>query len=503
MAEIPNQEIDNQKENITKPIEANCIRKDTRKWLCELKTFIFETDEEKAFSQIEELLKAQKWLSEKVSAEDENEVLIILKSPANKFHLVKLPRSFWEKQKLEVNIEWKNISLEAIPKTNWYNTEYLINNWWWDWKQIAILFTLINPEWNKQKKIVDSLENEKKQILESIKKSKELEISLRKKLAKEKIENYKKPKKHKIQSNTLKNIEENKEKFKLLLSDLKKVDSKKINETKILNKINKLIDFPYTPYNKSYDKEETRSHWFSYIDSWTKSSFQKLGNEKSLVWSKDKKLEIKEAFSHDIATVLNIVERMDYYMYFERDWITLKNEKEILDIMNKQIQKALTTIALNQKWAFNWQRSKVWALWIWQFMPKTYENIKNRYNHLFPEDFNFENWAKDHSTSFRMQALHFHEESRAMPKWIKENWTEILKDEKSKIWLYALIAAWYNWSITRVVKEAELWEKFDKDLLHPDKLIARLSKNKETQTYVMKFVYTWESLEKNYREFWK
>jgi hypothetical protein len=66
-------------------------------------------------------------------------------------------------------------------------------------------------------------------------------------------------------------------------------------------------------------------------------------------------------------------------------------------------------------------------------MPKTYENIQQRYQHLFPENLNFENGAKDHNTSFRMQALHFHEESRAMPKWIKENWLEILQDEKAKI----------------------------------------------------------------------
>jgi hypothetical protein len=90
-----------------------------------------------------------------------------------------------------------------------------------------------------------------------------------------------------------------------------------------------------------------------------------------------------------------------------------------------------------------------------------------------------------------------------MPKWIKENWLEILQDEKAKIWLYALIAAWYNGSITRIIKEAELWENFNISLLHTDALIERLSKNKETKTYVMKFVYTWEYLKRNYRNFWK
>lgn len=503
---IPNEKIENQKEKIKNPIEAKCIKKDTIQWLCELKTIVFETNEEKTYTQMKELLQAQKYLAEKVSAQDENEVLIIVKSPSNKFHLVKVPRSFWEKQKLNVEIEWKKISLEAVPKTNGYNTEYIINEWASEWKQIAILFTMISPEWTKQKKILENIEIEKDSIINEIKKAKKIDVSLRQKLLKEKKEpqsSWWKHKKLKITPHTQKDIEKNKEKLILLYWELKEIESKTKTETEILKNIKKLIDFPYTPYNRLYDKEETRSHWFSYINNGTKSSFEKLWNEKSLVGTKDKKLEIKEAFSHDIASVLNIVERMDFYTYFERDGTTLKSKNELNEIMNKQIWKALTTIALNQNGAFNWQRSKVWALWIWQFMPKTYENLKERYKNIFEENLNFENGAKDHSTSFRMQALHFHEESRAMPKWIKENWSEILKDEKAKIWLYALIAAGYNWSITRVVKEAELWEKFDTDLLHPDTLLQRLSKNKETQTYVMKFIYTWEHLQKNYREFWK
>jgi hypothetical protein len=32
-----------------------------------------------------------------------------------------------------------------------------------------------------------------------------------------------------------------------------------------------------------------------------------------------------------------------------------------------------------------------------------------------------------------MQAIHFHEETRALPKWIRDNWQEIVKDEEAKL----------------------------------------------------------------------
>lgn len=493
-------QIENQKEKIANPVEANCIQKDTTKWLCELKTWIFETSQEKSNEQIKELLQTQNYLAEKVSAENENQVLLVIKSPSWKYHLITIPRSFWEQQKITINIEWKNISLEAVPKTNGYNTEYKINDGNGEWKQIAILFTMINPEWKALKQKIIELENIKTEILEQNKKLQKDEKTLQWKIKKEEKEKKKDFKKH-IQ-NYHEEWERIKEKLlssRVKIQTLNSILSSKKNE---LSKIKKLIDFPYTPYNRMYDTPEMRNSGFAYIDAGTKNAFTHLWNEKSVV-GKEKKLTIQEAFSHDIATTLNIVERMDFYSYFEKDGKTLKDKKTLDELMNKQISKALTTIALNQKWAFNWQRSQVGALWIGQFMPTTYQNLLERYKKIFPENLNFENWAKDHDTSFRLQALHFHEESRAMPKWIKENWSALMNDKEAKIWLYALIAAGYNGSITRVVKEAELGDSFNKDLLHPNTLIARLSKNRETQTYVMKFVHTWKHLEKTYREFWK
>lgn len=499
---IPNEKIESRKDKIKTPPETTCIRNDTTKWLCELKTWIFETSEEKAYEQIKELLQAQKYLQEKVSAENENEVLVILKSPDNKYHLVSLPKSFWEKQSVEVMVGGEKISLEAVPKTNGYNTEYFINKGNWDWKQIAILFTLINPEWKKQYEKIQSIQNRGRELMEKIRilkyeEKKTLEHSL--KDSHQKAEKGKKKSKPINYKEKLLSI---REEIKVATKEIREIDRALIIEKKNLWEIKKVIDFPYTPYNRQYNTPEMRMHGYAYIDHSTRDAFEKLSSEKSVVWW-EKKLTLKDAFSHDIATTLNVVERMDYYSYFGKDGKTLKSESERADIMNGQINKALTTIALNQNGAFNWQRSKVWALGIGQFMPLTYENLKDKYQKVFPENLSFEQGAKDHSTSFRLQALHFNEESRAFPRWIKENWTKILSDPEARIWLYALIAAGYNGSITRVVKEANLWENFDTSLLQPDKLIARLSANKETQTYVIKFVYTWNHLKKNYREFWK
>ena len=79
---IPKTTIENQKDKITNPIEANCIQKDTVKWLCKLKTWVFETTQEKSNEQIKELLQTQNYLAEKVSAENENQVLLVIKSPS-------------------------------------------------------------------------------------------------------------------------------------------------------------------------------------------------------------------------------------------------------------------------------------------------------------------------------------------------------------------------------------------------------------------------------------
>jgi hypothetical protein len=32
-----------------------------------------------------------------------------------------------------------------------------------------------------------------------------------------------------------------------------------------------------------------------------------------------------------------------------------------------------------------------------------------------------------------MQALHFHEETRQFPKWIRDNWEKIVEDEDAKL----------------------------------------------------------------------
>lgn len=475
-----------------------CIRKDTNRFLCELKDTFSKTEEEKWQDIIQEARSIQEYLSKNAEIENNDNFILVLKSPEWKYFKVNIPKSFRKTQEISFNIWWKKINLVADPITNGYNTEYIINNWQSWRKQIAVFYPVTNPDWKKIKDKIDELKNEKKELeikkakLESIVQREQISLSLEKSKLKKSPKDTKQLKKVKdlertiyANWNILKDIPRG------ILELWKKIKPLELE----LWKFDQFTSFAYSPYHKDFDTQWVRSHWFSYLDKNTKDSFSKINWEKSLVWW-DKKMLVKEAFTHDIATVLNIVERMDYHIY---SW---KTPQQVQDIMDQQINKALTTIWLNQDDSFNRQRSNVWALWLWQFMPLTYNNLVKNYPDTFKEKYPFEKWAKDHSTTFRLQALHFHEETRAFPKWIRDNWNTILRDEEAKLWLYALIAAGYNWSVKRVITEAQLWDKLDLSLLHPTKLIENLKSNRETQTYVMKFVYTYKHLSKTYRTFW-
>ncbi|MDD5770349.1 MAG: hypothetical protein PHE25_05255 [Candidatus Gracilibacteria bacterium] len=491
-SEIKSKEIEEKK--INNPSEDYCVKRDTAKWLCELKTAIGFGKEKKAYEQIKELLKAQKRLSDEAKTENENQVLMVIKSPNNKYHLIEIPKSFDKKQKLNVNIDGKNLTIEAIPKTNGYNTEYKITNGNSERKQIAILFTIINPEWKKQKKAVDEL---KAKQIELERQKVNLETKIANDRAKIELEKKKKSKTKKSNIAKIKaTISANIESLTKTKKELEKIDQLLEKENQKLNELNKLIDFPYSPYNKAYDTDEIRTNGYGYLRNGLKKEFDKLNQVKSVVGGKDK-LMVGEAFDYRAALVFNIVERMDYKVYQG------KKKEEIEKIMTGQIEKALTTIAINQDGAFNWQRNEdSKALGLGQVLPGTYKSFKNKYHNVFPENYDFEKGAKDHSTVFRLQGLHLNDESIRLPKWIKDNWKEIIKDKKAKLGLYSLLAAGYNGPAGNIFNDAKLGDKYDIKTLYPENIEKKVnSRVFETQTYVMKFVFVWEYLKRTYRDF--
>ena len=211
----------------------------------------------------------------------------------------------------------------------------------------------------------------------------------------------------------------------------------------------------YIPYTKLQDNNETQKKWFSYLLKNMHAAYSSVFDKKlwdyrsSINW-----LSIQKAIPESFPLVLNIIERMDYTEYFEKDWITLKDRKLIKGIMVAQINRALTTLWLNWKDSFNWQKSPVWAIWIWQIMPSTYELFKNheKYKDLFPEE-EFSKAAKDHKTTFRLQIAHYDDQIYQLPQNIRWNWSNLLQDKESRIWLNSILAAWYNWGMKRIVGE--------------------------------------------------
>lgn len=420
------------------------VQKETKNWVDILlyKLWISETE------RLEKKVWINLYLLSKISKEylDENKVSIVWDNAWKAFLLTyhqKISWSNWNivylpipsrnpnSKMIEVTKSGVTYSLTPTPKSNWYNTEYNISSSdWWNNYQLSILYPFENSDYSKYSNKKDSLESEKAELS---KKESDLKAS-------EKWKKKKDSTKHELYRKQISEIS----------STIKELE-KKLSITKRYNY------FSYIPYTKLQDNSETQKIGFSYLlktmDSAYSSVFQKKVSsyQSAIPW-----FSIWEAIPESFPIVLNIIERMDYLDYFEKDWITLKDKNTIKNIMVSQINRALTTLWLNWKDSFNWQKSPVWAIWIWQIMPWTYSLFKNheKYKNLFPEE-EFSKAAKDHKTTFRLQIAHYDDQIYQLPQNIRWNWSTLLQDKESRIWLNSILAAWYNWSMKRIV-----WEVF-------------------------------------------
>lgn len=276
-----------------------------------------------------------------------------------------------------------------------------------------------------------------------------------------------------------------------------------------------------------------------------------LKTETSLKNKAGKNLSLKDSFPIQTGIVLAIVERMGFVEYakeYNADTRQgkLKSMEEIMPIMDTQIIRALNNLGMNQEGAFNHTRSKAGARGMAQMMPQAHRDFVNKYG----VDANGLLWQKqfdsryiyastNQSDSLRFMLVHLYDEARYLPVEIRENWQALLSNPKTRSGILGLLAAGYNGDIGRVKAEvgipSGLWsmreslkltdnpkrkgklsktyakavseghevspEAILKQLEHrldAAHMIKQLDWNIETSTYVMKFDYVWNYLQKHF-----
>ena len=355
----------------------------------------------------------------------------------------------WKNQAKQLCIPRKNpdnkpiqvdgFTLVPVPKSNGYNTEYIIKDREGrPWNQLAILFPAENPKFTRKKKLQEEQIQLKKEIVAS---NATLSYLPKKKVA-ERDSLGKKIRWLQEQ------LAQNKAKIDAIWSQ------------------QQYIHFTYIPYRESLNTDKNRKQGFEYLATAMQKTYshpiekKTLGNMKSNIpWS-----SISDAIPWQYPGILNLIERMDFEAYFDSTGKTLKSKDSISTLMDTQLGRSLTTFWVNTSQAFNWQRSPVWAQGVWQIMPKTYQRFHNpmpteknpnperKYMPLFPES-DFDIASRDHETSFRLQIAHFDNQIFQFPDTIKKNWKELIWNPKTSIGIVALLAAGYNGSMTRIMEE--------------------------------------------------
>ena len=322
-----------------------------------------------------------------------------------------------------------------MPKSNGYNTEYEIKDDKGNsWNQLAILFPAENPKFKKKKQIEEKIQIASQTI--------QLQGAKLSKLPRTK--------------NTL-------ETRKQLQWDIERLNGQ-IAQLRIqyaqLGNPDMYVHFSYIPYREKLNTPENQKLGFDYLVDTMKKTYEhnvagtSLWKIKSNAWVRRQEITIQEALPWQYPLILNLVERMDFELYFDSTWKNLKSQNITSPMVDMQIQKSLTTFWANKSDAFNWQRSRVWAQWVWQIMPGTYQRFAHdgKYNVLFPET-DFDIASRDHETSFRLQVAHFDDQIFQFPEIIKNNWKKLISDPKTWIGIIALLSAGYNGSMVRIMRE--------------------------------------------------
>lgn len=428
---------------------------------------------------------------------------------------------------------WGHITLTKKDK-NGYNSEYEIYDQ--DNKRLTIVgtvFTTSNPLYLQKEAGID----EKEAAIREAKKERG-DLETERDTIRKKLQQPPKPTK-KLKEKDIKSLiadwksrnDAIWKRMSTIEQNIRKYSQEKQDIQSELETLPKYISFPYIPYQSHLDTVGMRTDGMSHIWAVMTKSYRELRK----IWSTsvliDNKLwksenrdisDIHEKVPPEVILLLNIIERMDYQVYYTtlparketqevstttKGWKkqtktievtipakTVLREKEEIDaMMGKQADRALTTFWINRANAFRWQRSEVGALGMAQLMPSTYKRFREKYGILrdtsIPEK--HEEWAKNQEVSMKFQIMHLYDQYHSLPKWVRNKWSSIMQDPQARIWLYSILAAGYNGSMSNVIRESGLngWWEHSIQELYPERLKERFAHNKERLTYVMKLEY--------------
>jgi hypothetical protein len=238
-----------------------------------------------------------------------------------------IPRSNPENKPLRVN----GFVLTPSPKSNGYNTEYIITGPdGKEWTQLAVFFPATNPKY-KRKRDAEKLLRETQAELPALQ------------------EKYRK--------------EKNAKKKQAILSDISKLQGKIQSLPNLIasyGEPEQYTHFSYIPYREAFDTPENQKAWFQYLKASMIATYQYRnplnGKPVTSIHNIDTKLTVEEELPWQFPFILNLVERMDFEEYFARPSRKILQSNEVTDpLMKKQLGRALTTFGVNTKDAFNWQ----------------------------------------------------------------------------------------------------------------------------------------------------
>ncbi len=448
---------------------------------------------------------------------DPNIIYAWIRSPDGKYYQIRIPRDLQPGINHALNIWGMAIRLKRWTM-NGYNSEFELSSP--DekkWTILGTIFTSGNP-------IIQMMQNKEKRltIIEDTIASRTTEL----KQIKQKFWKL-------IRKNERKKLIEVSAELESLHSDEKKLIAEIAWLKSQTPNLREYISFPYVPYQRALDNNKghmagMKHLWtimtdaYKHLQSLERMTITESLNGKEVIRNVNTSDTPRKA-PPELAILLNIIERMDYQVYYKtipehiehqgvktkfwQKWKTkiipvkipaqevLRDTNELDTIMAEQVGRALTVFWLNKHDAYSWQRNLgSWALWIAQLIPDAYRNLQNKYSILQKEagiPAEHEIGAKDQRVSMQFQIMHLYDEYHQLPSWIRSDWDTIMADRQAMIGLFGVLAAGYNGSMKNTLTEAGLGTPGTHTIseLYPKNLREKFAHNRERYTYVLKLEY--------------
>jgi len=221
---------------------------------------------------------------------------------------------------------------------------------------------------------------------------------------------------------------------------------------------NGLKEVVYTPYSPEIDTKEVRKAGLDYLMGRITLAKNDLAAKRVRL----AEFERGNGIPMEVSLVLSIIEHIDpvRFEHYRGNEITLVHE-------------VLTVIGANTTEAYRYSRSPAGAMGLFQFIPKTYERLFERYRSAgLTRD--FVSGSTDHVNAAKASLLLFNSDLMSLPTRL---WSATRRDGRS---LGMFIAAAYNCGPERVEKSARACK---------GQWTCQLPE--ETRTYLRKFEIVW------------